>query len=171
MSKRLQFEPLLRRCQPPVWAVAVLSRSVPRGRSLEKGPSITLPSGSQSFTTSFEYGLLGDIASIDYPRGDWPFQSAPLRQVEFELDLGFLTAVPGYAPSITYQLGGMLREIDYANGKSRGPPATTASTARATSRRSATANMSTTPSRVFPTSSGPANHSASSRPRTTCTAT
>jgi RHS repeat-associated protein len=86
------------------------------GRVSKKTTSITLPSGSQSFTTSFEYGLLGDIASIDYPRGDWPFQSAPLRQVEFERDLGFLTAVPGYAPSITYQLGGMLREIDYANG-------------------------------------------------------
>jgi RHS repeat-associated protein len=86
------------------------------GRVSKKTTSISLPSGSQSFTTSFEYGLLGDLASIAYPRGDWPFQAAPARQVEFERDLGFLTAVQGYAPSITYQLSGMLHEIDYANG-------------------------------------------------------
>jgi RHS repeat-associated protein len=86
------------------------------GRASKKTTSITLPSGGQSFTTSFVYGLLGDIASIDYPRGDWPHQLAPVRQVTFGRDLGFLTEVPGFAPSITYQLGGTLYEIDYANG-------------------------------------------------------
>jgi RHS repeat-associated protein len=86
------------------------------GRVSKKTTSITLPSGGQSFTTSFGYGPLGDIASINYPRGDWPFQSAPVRQVTFGRDLGFLTEVPGYASSITYQLGGTLYEIDYANG-------------------------------------------------------
>jgi len=29
---------------------------------------------------------------------------------------GFLTGIPGYADALNYQLGGMLREIDHANG-------------------------------------------------------
>lgn len=86
------------------------------GRVSKKTTSISLPSGGQSFTTGFAYDPLGNIASLDYPSGDWPHQSAPARQVTANRRLGFLTGIPGYADQIHYQLGGMLHEIVYPNG-------------------------------------------------------
>jgi hypothetical protein len=40
----------------------------------------------------------------------------PPREVDFSYVRGFLTPVAGYAPSLSYQLGGMLHQVAHANG-------------------------------------------------------
>ena len=85
------------------------------GRVSKKTTSISLPSGSQSWSSSFTWDAIGDLASVTYPSGGWPYQNAPARTVDYDRRLGFLKSIPGYATNISYQLGGMPFEIKYAN--------------------------------------------------------
>jgi len=71
-----------------------------------------------TFSQSFGYEETGKLASLGYPdclHGLCP-GNEPARTVDYEYDLGFLTAVPGWADSIAYHQNGLWSEVHHANG-------------------------------------------------------
>jgi RHS repeat-associated protein len=90
------------------------------GAVSEKTTSFRLLSSTNAFTSHFERDDFGNLTRIVYPRAQsWPFNpnsGEPYRQIDMGYKLGFLTSVNGYAPSITYQQGGVLNQVDYATG-------------------------------------------------------
>lgn len=88
------------------------------GRTSKKTTSFRLGGATNVFESSFSYDDFGNLTTITYPDPiSWPLsRDKRFRQVQYGYDLGFLTSVEGYAPDITYQLGGMLHQVDYATG-------------------------------------------------------
>lgn len=73
-----------------------------------------------AFNMSQTYDALGNVATLTYPqcihgKGDCD-TAAPARTVSKSYTKGFLSSVTGYAPKIAYQSGGMLHQIEHANG-------------------------------------------------------
>jgi len=79
----------------------------------------TVLNTGQSFTQGWTYDDLGQVIALDYPTcthlADCTTQPWP-RTVTRTYDRGFLTAVPGWASSITYHPNGMLDDVFHANG-------------------------------------------------------
>ncbi|MCP3997491.1 MAG: hypothetical protein GY722_20890, partial [bacterium] len=74
--------------------------------------------GNYAFETGFTYDEQGNVGQLEYPRclhGDCAGLDPP-RTVEFGHTRGFLSSVAGFAPSLSYQRGGMLHEVSHANG-------------------------------------------------------
>ncbi|MCP4540040.1 MAG: RHS repeat-associated core domain-containing protein, partial [Chloroflexi bacterium] len=71
-----------------------------------------------AFRTRYEYDQLGNPSKVTYPRCLHAFcvGEDPNREVEYQYTRGFLTAVPDFANSLTYQAGGMLHRIVHSNG-------------------------------------------------------
>ena len=87
------------------------------GRISRRNTSV---SDGESFTQSWSYNDLGQVSDLTYPRcthGGCTSQSTsgPARTVSFTYDRGYLTAVPGYATSITYHPNGTAHRIARAN--------------------------------------------------------
>ncbi len=87
------------------------------GRVSQRQTRYHLSGTTYAFTTGFTYDDLGNVSQIDYPRclhhscaGD-----DPARAVDFDYTLGYLSSVPGFAPELTYQQGGMLHQVTHAN--------------------------------------------------------
>ena len=80
----------------------------------------------QSFIQTWAYDDLGQVSSMTYPtctHGGSTCSSGGgvrPRTVSFTRQLGYLTAVPGWAGSITYHPNGMLHEVHHANGVAYG---------------------------------------------------
>ncbi len=76
--------------------------------------------GHYAFQAGFTFDLQGNLATLDYPdclhSNDSCDQVSPPRQVSYAYDKGFLTAVPGFASSLSYQSGGMLTQISHQSG-------------------------------------------------------
>lgn len=73
---------------------------------------------STSFTQSFVYDALGNVSSQSYPQctfADCVGIATP-RTVSYTWSNGLLTAIPGYATSITYHPHGMLNKLTHSNG-------------------------------------------------------
>ncbi len=90
------------------------------GRMSERQTRYQLGVGHYAFQSGFSYDLQGNLATLDYPdclhTNDSCDQVSPPRQVSFAYDKGFLTAVPGFASSLSYQSGGMLTQISHQSG-------------------------------------------------------
>jgi len=77
---------------------------------------------SVKFSQSWGYNQLGQVNVLNYPACTHsgstcsPGSNMRPRLVTFGHDLGYLTAVPGWADTISYHANGMLDEIDHANG-------------------------------------------------------
>jgi len=73
----------------------------------------------QAFTQTWSYDDLGQVTLLGYPTCKHPGAactgSPRPRTVGFTYQLGYLTAVPGYAGPITYHPNGMLAEIHHSN--------------------------------------------------------
>jgi len=82
----------------------------------------TALSTGQSFSQGWTYDHLGQVSFLTYPTcthgGSTCSTGGGLRPrtVSFTHQLGYLTAVPGWAGSITYHANGMLHEVRHANG-------------------------------------------------------
>ena len=76
----------------------------------------------QSFSQAWTYDHLGQVSLLTYPTCTHPGSTCSSgaglrpRTVGFTYQLGYLTAVPGWASTITYHANGMLNEITHANG-------------------------------------------------------
>lgn len=74
----------------------------------------------QGFTQAWSWTQLGDVADLTYPTcthaGAACTSNPRPRTLAHTYQLGHLTAVPGWADSISYHSNGMLNEIDHANG-------------------------------------------------------
>jgi hypothetical protein len=88
------------------------------GRVSARQTRATIGVGHYAFLTELEWTRQGNLDLLRYPRclhggcvGD-----DPPRQVDFSYVRGALTSVSGYAPSLSYQLGGMLHQVEHANG-------------------------------------------------------
>jgi RHS repeat-associated protein len=88
------------------------------GRISARQTRATVGVGHYAFLTELEWTRQGNLDLLRYPRclhggcvGD-----DPPREVDFRYVRGFLTSVAGYAPSLSYQLGGMLHQVAHANG-------------------------------------------------------
>lgn len=71
-----------------------------------------------SFLQTFGYDLAGQLTSLAYPdcqHAACP-PSEPARTVNYTYNLGFLTAVPGWASSITYHPNGLWNQVTRGNG-------------------------------------------------------
>jgi RHS repeat-associated protein len=90
------------------------------GRPSHKTTSFRFLSSTNAFESSYFYDDFGNLETIVYPEPlNWPLSRfSPPRQVDYGYKLGFLASVEGYAPQITYQLGGMLHQVDYQSGAS-----------------------------------------------------
>ncbi len=73
--------------------------------------------GNYAFETGFTYDQQGNLSQLDYPRClHYPCAGLdPSRTVDFGHTRGFLSSVAGFAPSLTYQQGGMLHQVSHAN--------------------------------------------------------
>ncbi len=90
------------------------------GRMSERQTRYQLGVGHYAFQAGFTFDLQGNLATLDYPdclhSNDSCDQVSPPRQVSYAYDKGFLTAVPGFASSLSYQSGGMLTQISHQSG-------------------------------------------------------
>jgi len=79
-----------------------------------KVPEIT----TYAFQSEYTWHPLGLLKSVSYPDCFAPQcrNKAPVRQVSYEYERGFLTEVPGWAPSLSYQAGGMPHQVTHSNG-------------------------------------------------------
>jgi len=91
-----------------------LDGAVSRRVTSVKVPEIT----TYAFQSEFEWHPLGLLESITYPDCFAPQckNKAPPRQVDYEYERGFLTEIPGWAPSLTYQAGGIPYQVTHSNG-------------------------------------------------------
>ena len=87
------------------------------GRVSQRQTRYHLAGTTYAFITGFSYDDLGNMSQIDYPRclhhgcvGD-----DPPRTVDFGHTRGYLSSVPGFASSLTYQRGGMLHKVSHTN--------------------------------------------------------
>ncbi|HEY0781755.1 MAG TPA: RHS repeat-associated core domain-containing protein [Thermoanaerobaculia bacterium] len=89
------------------------------GRVSQRVSSLTFNGATnESFTTGFTYSPLGDIDTISYPQCTFAAcagVAASPRMVQNLYTNGFLTAVPNYAPSISYSSNGMVYQVIHAN--------------------------------------------------------
>ena len=80
----------------------------------------TALSTGQGFTQGWTYDALGQVTLLTYPTCTHTTATCGVskrpRSVGFTHQLGDLTAVPGWAGSISYHANGMLNEIAHANG-------------------------------------------------------
>jgi len=79
-----------------------------------KVPEIT----TYAFQSEYAWHPLGLLESVSYPDCFAPQckNKAPPRQVNYEYERGFLTEIPGWAPSLSYQAGGMPYQVTHSNG-------------------------------------------------------
>jgi len=79
-----------------------------------KVPEIT----TYAFQSEYTWHPLGLLESVSYPDCFAPQckNKAPQRQVSYEYERGFLTEIPGWAPSLSYQAGGMPYQVTHSNG-------------------------------------------------------
>jgi len=79
-----------------------------------KVPEIT----TYAFQSEYTWHPLGLLESVSYPDCFAPQckNKAPPRQVNYEYERGFLTEIPGWAPSLSYQAGGMPYQVTHSNG-------------------------------------------------------
>lgn len=91
------------------------------GRLSAKETQIS-PDG-QTFTESYAFDDFGALRFLTYPNCVGCTSSAvPSRTIVNDYSHGFLTAVPGYASSITYHSNGLLATIQHTNaGGTNGP--------------------------------------------------
>jgi RHS repeat-associated protein len=70
------------------------------------------------FDYDLVYDALGNVSSRTYPRCTFNFCSpkSPFRTVTGTFTEGLLSAVPGYASSITYHPNGLVSQVSHANG-------------------------------------------------------
>jgi RHS repeat-associated protein len=71
-----------------------------------------------SFAQTFGYDQAGQLATLGYPdcqHAACP-PAEPARTVGYTYDLGFLTAVPGWASSISYHANGLWDQVTHASG-------------------------------------------------------
>ncbi len=69
------------------------------------------------FELGLHYDELGLPATLDYPACTLGCSEvAPARRLEIRRLLGFSRQIPGFADSISYQSGGMVRRVAHANG-------------------------------------------------------
>lgn len=85
------------------------------GRPSQRDTSV---STGEAFTTSAVYNPLGQISSQTYPQCTHAGCSAavPARSQSFTYTRGYLTAVPGFATSISYHANGLYNQVVRANG-------------------------------------------------------
>ena len=76
----------------------------------------TATSMGQSFTQTFTTNDRGNRATTGYPSCNHGCPGEPARTVSFGYTHGYLTSVPSYATSITYQSNGMVGAVAHANG-------------------------------------------------------
>ena len=79
------------------------------------------PENSQpAFSYSLAYDPLGNVSSRTQPRCTFNFctgsSANPLRAVSGTFTQGLLTAVPGYAPAVSYHSNGLVAQVTHANG-------------------------------------------------------
>ncbi|MCP4592778.1 MAG: hypothetical protein GY842_18750, partial [bacterium] len=88
------------------------------GRTSLRQTSYQLNATTFAFRTSYEYDQQGNVSEISYPRclHNRCVGLDPERKVEYGYTRGFLTSVPGFASSLTYQNGGMLHRMVHSNG-------------------------------------------------------
>ena len=80
---------------------------------------VTNGTPGESFTQSFAWDAPGNLSSLGSSRCTYaPCTGAPAseRTISYSYANGYLTAVPGYASSITYAANGMVSQILHANG-------------------------------------------------------
>ena len=91
------------------------------GRVSQRDLAITLNGNTgETFTQSWTYNDLGDVASVTYPKCTFSRCTSDgagtTRTVSPTYTRGYLTAVPGYANAITYHPSGLVNAITHANG-------------------------------------------------------
>jgi hypothetical protein len=90
------------------------------GRISQRDLKLTLNgTAGESFTQTFGYDELGNVQSLGYPQCTFALCSgvaASPRTVSFGYTRGFLSAVPGYASSISYHPNGLVAQVAHANG-------------------------------------------------------
>ncbi len=72
---------------------------------------------SPRFTQAFTWTQLGRPESLTYPSCAGCEAGAPLRHVGHAYQRGFLTAIPGILPSVTYHPNQMLHQVQHSNGQ------------------------------------------------------
>ncbi len=77
---------------------------------------VTRVNGSDMFDQSFQWTKSGRIDVLSYPSCVPAGCSPPARDVDYDYDMGFLTAVNGYAPTFLYESNQMISEIHHQNG-------------------------------------------------------
>jgi hypothetical protein len=84
-----------------------------RDTLVQNVPTSGQPTTLQQFTQNFSYDDLGAVASLNYPTcaPGSPCNGANPSGVAFTHTSGFLTAIPGYASSITYNPNTTLHEL------------------------------------------------------------
>jgi RHS repeat-associated protein len=73
----------------------------------------------EAFTQGWVYNDLGDVTSLTYPRCTWATCNGGAVMsptIGFTYTRGWLTAVPGYANSISYHANGMVNQVAHTNG-------------------------------------------------------
>lgn len=102
--------------------VAVTETTTFNGRGGRPSARTTAAATGQSFSQSWVYNDLGQVSSLTYPSCDATVPTcsspavAPARTVSPTYADGLLTAVPGYATSISYHPNGSLNQVVHANG-------------------------------------------------------
>ena len=77
---------------------------------------VTRVDGSDMFDQSFTWTEGGQIDVVGYPSCAPAGCSPPARNVDHDYDMGFLSAVIGYASTFLYESNQMISEIHHANG-------------------------------------------------------
>jgi len=89
------------------------------GAVSKRRTTITWPVYSVSFDQYFTWNELGALEKLDYPKrggvSGWR-GAGPGREIRYWYNEGFLTAVPGYAQSISYHWNGMIDQVKHATG-------------------------------------------------------
>ncbi|MEM8962984.1 MAG: hypothetical protein AAGD38_15990, partial [Acidobacteriota bacterium] len=69
-----------------------------------------------AFQTGFSWTPLGNPEVTNYPNCLHADCDAPVRNIQRSYDKGFLTEILGWVDRIDYQRGGMVHNVDHANG-------------------------------------------------------